>query len=165
MRRKDRETSRDLALSITDKCSHSTVATINEDGSPYCIPLSLARQGEWLYFHTAKEGHKIDNLRRSTKVCVSCVGDVKAIPGDFSIEFESVIINGTALEVTDPEEKIHALRLISIRYTPDNMRDFDGAVKRNFDATGVWKIHIDEISGKQKKLDKDGNVIKFGQGG
>ena len=154
MRRKDRELSRDLALSVADKCAYSTVATINEDGSPYCIPLSLARKGEWLYFHTAKEGHKIDNLRRSNKVCVSCAGEIKVVPGDFSIEFESAVINGIASEVTDEEEKISALRLISIRYTPDNMAAFDKEVKQSLDKTGVWKIHIDDISGKAKKLNK-----------
>ena len=154
MRRKDREISRDQALSIADKCAYSVIATVNADGSPYCIPLSLARKGEWLYFHTAKEGHKIDNLRRCNKVCVSCADGIKAIPGDFSIEYESAVINGTASEVTDGEEKISALRLISLRYTPDNMAAFDGEVKQNFEKTGVWKIHIDEISGKAKKTDR-----------
>ena len=154
MRRKDRELSRDLALSVTDKCACSVVATVNEDGTPYCVPLSLARKGEWLYFHTAKEGHKIDNLRRYNKVCVSCADGIKAIPGDFSIEYESALINGTASEVTDEEEKISALRLISLRFTPDNMAAFDKEVKQSLDKTGVWKIHIDEISGKAKKLNK-----------
>ena len=163
MRRKDRELPRDLALSIADTCAYSVMATVNTDGSPYCVPLSLAREGEWLYFHSAKEGQKIDNLKYRNLVCISCVGNVKAVPGDFSIEFESAIIYGTAHEVTDRDEKINALRLISIRYTPNNMPAFDEAVKQNFDITGIWKVHIDEISGKQKKLDNDGREIKYAQ--
>ena len=126
------------------------MATVNPDGSPYCIPLSMAREGEWLYFHSAPEGQKIDNLRRQNRVCISCTGDLRPAPGEFSIGFESAVINGTALEVTDREEKIHALRLISRRYTPDNMAAFDDAIEKSLDITGVWKIHIDEISGKGK---------------
>ena len=163
MRRKDREMPRDFALAIADKCAYSVLATVNPDGSPYCIPLSMAREGEWLYFHCAKEGHKIDNLRYNNRVCVSCVGDVKAVPDDFSTEFESAIISGAASEITDREEKILALRLISERYTPGNMPAFDEAVRQSLDKTGVWKIHIDEISGKRKKLGSDGKDMQHGR--
>ena len=152
MSRKDREMPGDLALALTDKCAYAVMATVNPDGTPYCVPLSPAREGEWLYFHCAKEGHKIDNIRRNDKVCVSCVGDVKAIPGKFSIEFESAVINGAASEITDREEKIHALAIISRRYTPDNMAAFDVEIQKMIDRTAVWKIHIDGISGKARKL-------------
>ena len=163
MRRKDREMPGEFALAIADKCAYSVMATVNPDGTPYCIPLSMARESEWLYFHCAKEGQKIDNLRYGNRVCVSCVGDVKITSGDFSTEFESAIINGTATEVTGREEKINALRLICERYTPDDMPAFDEAVRRSLDLTGIWKIHIDGISGKRKKLDKDGKEMKYGR--
>ena len=151
MRRSDREKPRDFALEVTDKCAYSVMATVNADGSPYCIPLSLAREGEWLYFHCALEGHKIDNLRSESRVCISCVGDVKVIPREFGIEYESAVINGTAQEITDREEKTRALSIISRRYTPEDMDIFEKELERNFDKTAVWKIHIDGISGKGRK--------------
>ena len=148
MRRKDREKPRDSALAVTDTCLYSVMATVNPDGTPYCVPLSCAREGEWLYFHSALEGHKIDNLRYRNRVCISCVSGVKEIPGVFSIGFESAIIEGTAWEITDREEKIRVLALISRRYTPDNMAAFDAEIEKSLGSTGVWKIHIDGISGK-----------------
>ena len=126
------------------------MATVNPDGSPYCVPLSMVREGEWIYFHSAMEGHKIDNLRNNNKACVCCVGNVRELPDVFSIKFESTIISGTAGEVTDREEKIHALTLISKRYTPTNMSAFDAAIEKSIAVTAVWKIHMDEISGKGK---------------
>ena len=150
MRRKDREQSKDFALAVADNCAYSVLATVNPDGTPYCTPLSMAREGEWLYFHSALVGHKIENLRRQNRVCVSCVGEVKKIPDVFSIGFESAVINGTASEVTEREEKIHALALISRRYTPGHMDAFTAAIEKDLARTGVWKIHIDEISGKGK---------------
>jgi len=150
MRRKDRELSGDAALAVADTCRYAVMATVNPGGTPYCVPLSMAREGEWLYFHSALEGHKIDNLRHQNRVCVSCVGEVRDIPDVFSIGFESAIINGNAQELTEREEKIHALELISRRYTPANMAAFDKAIEQSIDTTGVWKIHIDEISGKGK---------------
>ena len=152
MRRKDREKSRDFALAVADKCFYSVMATVNPDGSPYCVPLFLAREGEWLYFHCAREGHKIDNLRFQNRVSISCVGDTKVIPRKFGLEYESAVINGTAFEITDREEMIRALAVISRRYTPGDMDIFDKAVERDLGRTAVWKIHIDEISGKGRKL-------------
>ena len=151
IRRKDRELPGELALAVVDICVYSVMATVNPDGSPYCIPLSMAREGEWLYFHSAKEGHKIDNLKKDSRVCISCVGEVKAVPGNFSLYYESAVINGRALEIDNREEKIRALRLISRRYTPDNMAAFDEAIEKSLETTGVWKVHIDEISGKGRK--------------
>jgi nitroimidazol reductase NimA-like FMN-containing flavoprotein (pyridoxamine 5'-phosphate oxidase superfamily) len=151
MRRKDRELPKDAALAVADNCAYSVMATVNPDGTPYCVPLSMAREGEWLYFHCAMEGHKIDNLKSRSQVCVSCVGEVKPVPGEFTITYESAIISGPASEVTDREEKIRALALISRRYTPANMAAFDDVIEKTIDRTAVWKIHIDEISGKANR--------------
>jgi nitroimidazol reductase NimA-like FMN-containing flavoprotein (pyridoxamine 5'-phosphate oxidase superfamily) len=148
MRRKDREKPREFALAVTDKCAYAVMATVNPDGSPYCIPLSITREDEWLYFHCAQEGQKIDNLRHQNKVCVTCVGNVRVIPKAFGLEYESAVINGTAEEIIDKEEKIRALAIISRRYTPDDMDGFNEAIERSIDRTAVWKIHIDGIFGK-----------------
>jgi nitroimidazol reductase NimA-like FMN-containing flavoprotein (pyridoxamine 5'-phosphate oxidase superfamily) len=150
MRRKDRERDRDFAESITDKCLFASLATISEDGSPYCVPLTIVRDGEWIYFHSAKEGHKIDNLKNQSRVCLSCVGDVNEPPDNFTAEYESAIIFGKAEEVLDDKEKIHALRILCQRHTPSNMAVFYKAIERSLTVTGIWKIHIDEISGKQR---------------
>ncbi|MCL2601490.1 MAG: pyridoxamine 5'-phosphate oxidase family protein [Treponema sp.] len=150
MRRTDREKPREFALDVVDRCAYSVLATVNPDGAPYCVPLSLAREGEWLYFHSAHEGHKIDNLRGNNRVCVCCVGDINEAPGEFSIRYESAIVKGVALEITDSKEKIHALKCISVRYTPKIMADFDKEIEKNLHRTGVWKIRIDEITGKGK---------------
>ena len=152
VRRKDREINREEALAVVDKCAYSTMATVSSDGTPYCIPLSMVREGEWLYFHCATEGHKIDNLRHQSRVCISCVGNVKPFPGAFSLEYESAVINGNASEVTGQEEKLNALKLISQRYTPDHMPAFDEYVEKMIDKTMVWKIHIDEINGKGRRV-------------
>ena len=151
MRRKDRELSKEAALEVIDRSAYSVMATVNSDGTPYCIPISPVRDGEWLYFHSALEGQKLDNIRRYDRVCVSCVGEQKAIPGKFALKFESAVIEGSAQEIVDREEKLRALRLISERYAPDNMAAFDKAIESDYDLTSVWKIHMDEISGKARR--------------
>jgi nitroimidazol reductase NimA-like FMN-containing flavoprotein (pyridoxamine 5'-phosphate oxidase superfamily) len=152
MRRKDREMPREFAERVIDKCRYGVLATVNPDGSPYCVPLSPAREGEWIYFHCAHEGHKIDNLKNEARVCLSCVGETRIPPGKFTIEYESAVVFGSAVEVLEDAEKIHALHLICERYTPGNMAAFDDTVRKDPELADIWKIRIETITGKQNRL-------------
>ena len=49
---------KEWAINIVDKCEWATLSTIDTDGMPYCIPLSIARIDNVIYFHCAKEGKK-----------------------------------------------------------------------------------------------------------
>ena len=147
MRRQDKEVSRDIALEIIDRCSYGTLATIGE--MVYAVPLSMARDGETLYFHGAKEGHKTANLNQNPSCCVSFVGQTNIPEGEFNISYESATVFGKAVEVTEKGEKIHALKVISEKYTPNNMANFDKVVEGAISCVAVWKISIDTVTGKK----------------
>jgi nitroimidazol reductase NimA-like FMN-containing flavoprotein (pyridoxamine 5'-phosphate oxidase superfamily) len=151
MRRKDREESRETALQVIDKAPFAVMATTDSDGCPYCTQLSFVRDGEILYFHCALSGHKIDNLKRDPRVCVSFTGEISFPENDFTVVYESAIVTGTAVEVTVDEEKIRGLRLLCERFTPKNMPAFDNAIAKSLAVTGVWKIRIEEVSAKRRK--------------
>ena len=163
MRRKDREMDEGFALSVADKCEYAVMAMTGDDQMPYCLPVTIVRDGNAIYFHSAKEGRKIDILKSNPSVCMTCVGDTYRTPDKFTTEFESAVIYGSASEVTDDQEKIHALRLLCMRHTPTNMHMFDASIERSLPRTGVWKIEIDQITGKRKKYDKDGVEMKYGR--
>jgi nitroimidazol reductase NimA-like FMN-containing flavoprotein (pyridoxamine 5'-phosphate oxidase superfamily) len=150
MRRKDRERDRNFAEEVVDRCRYAVLATVNDDGSPYCVPLSIVRDGERIYFHCAREGRKIDNLKGRNRVCLACVGNVEEPPDHFTVVYESAIVFGAAEEVLEDEEKVRALRLLCERHSPANMAAFEDELARGYPVTAVWKIHIEEISGKQR---------------
>lgn len=178
MRRKDREMDKDFAYGVVDKSEYGTLATVNEDGQPYCIPVSAVRKNDKIYFHCAKIGTKIDNIKSNSKVCMSFVGNVH-VPVEFNenkveengrvsdtrftTEFESAIIFGTAMEVEDIEEKISALRSISEKFTPHDMPYFEAYMSASLSVTNVIRIDIEHITGKRKKFDKNGVEMKFGR--
>ncbi|MDR1074691.1 MAG: pyridoxamine 5'-phosphate oxidase family protein [Treponema sp.] len=149
MRRKDREMDGEFAKQVIDKAAFATLATVNEDGTPYCVPLCPVRDGDYIYFHCALEGKKISNMRARPKVCLSFVGAAAAPEGTFTMSYESAVASGVAEEALDADEKICALERICKRYTPGNMAAFDKAIARSLSVTGVWKVRIDEISGKK----------------
>ena len=148
MRRKDRERDREFGISVIDECEYGTVAIQADE--PYCLPLSLVRIGNDLYFHCALEGKKLDLLRGNNAVWVSFVGENKAAQDDFTTYFRSAMVKGTAEEVTDDGEKVAALRALCEKLTPGHMPAFDSEVARSFAVTDIWKIHIDEITAKEK---------------
>jgi nitroimidazol reductase NimA-like FMN-containing flavoprotein (pyridoxamine 5'-phosphate oxidase superfamily) len=151
MRRKDRERDRSFAEGVVDTCRYAVLATVNDDGSPYNVPLSIVRQGEWIYFHCAREGHKTGNLKQRNRVCLACVGKAEEPPDHFTVVYESAIVFGSAEEVLEEGEKVRALRLLCERHSPANMAAFDDEMAREYQATAVWKIHIEEISGKERR--------------
>lgn len=163
MRRKDREMDRDFALGVLDRCEYAVLATSDGEGRPYCIPVTIVRRNEVLYIHSALEGQKVHNLRGNRNVCLTAAGDTKIAKDQFTTEFESAVVFGTAEEVTEEAEKIEALRLLCLRHVPTNMHRFDEAVRASLHRTGVWKIHMDTVTGKRKKFDKDGVEMKFGR--
>ena len=120
MRRKDREMSREFALAVMDKCEWTVVSFVTPEGEPYAVPVSAVREGDVLFFHTAKEGRKIDCIAHSPAVHVVCVGDVERAKDKFTTGYECAMADGVCREVTDDAEKLHALRLIAEKYTPEH---------------------------------------------
>ena len=49
------------------------------------------------------------------------------------------------------ELMIRALRLLCQRHTPDNMEGFSRAIAKSLGRTGVWRITVEEITGKAKR--------------
>lgn len=151
MRRKDREIDAQAALAVVDKCGYGVLSMVSREGRPYCVPLSIVREEDRIYFHCATQGEKTELLRENPQVCMACVGNVCPVPDKFTTEYESAIVRGTAEEVLTEEEKIHALLLLCRRHTPSNMEAFDGVVANSLACTAVWSIRIESVTGKQNK--------------
>ena len=153
MRRLDREQDRQFALSLIDRCTHGVMALSTGEDTPYCLPLSFVRVGDDLYFHCAAQGRKLELLRRCSSVCVTFVGADRPHfqpPAMYSTYFQSAVVTGTAVELLDPEEKREALRALCQKLTPDCMDGFGAAMEKSLSVTSVWKIRMEEVSGKAK---------------
>ena len=164
MRRIDREMPESFARMVLDTCEWATLSMTDPEGAPYGVCVNIVRDGDSLYFQSAKQGRKAECLRHEPRVFLSAVGETFRPPDRFTLEYESATVRGTAVEVTDEKEKIHALRLLCERYTPTNMANFEEAVSRSLFRTAVWRIAIAEMTGKRKKTDASGKELKFAGG-
>jgi nitroimidazol reductase NimA-like FMN-containing flavoprotein (pyridoxamine 5'-phosphate oxidase superfamily) len=119
---------------------------------PYIVPMNFGYDGKSLFFHCAKEGRKIDILRRNDKVCFEVDLDTEVVKGDvackWSMRYRSVEGVGRAVMVHDAEGKRHGLNLIMSHYSKG---PFEYA-ERGFDLALVIRVDIESISGKRSQL-------------
>lgn len=169
MRRKDRQMGKDFGLYVIDKAAYCTLSTLYQEDI-YSLPLSFARVEDYIYIHGAQEGTKVLAFESNTTVNLVFVCDLKVPdeltndqirsftqPGKvisqvFTTEYASTIARGKISPCTDDEDKIKGLRAICLKYTPDKMEFFDQAIALSLNRTNLWKISLDEISAKRKKL-------------
>lgn len=151
MRRKERREDEDFAFEVLDKAGFAVLSMIDADGLPYCLPISAVRIGEKLYFHSAESGRKSEAMLNDPNVCITAAVDVVSAEDKFTTYFKSAVVRGKAVKVTDDKEKIAALKAICERFTPSNMPDFSNAIKMSLPRTAVWRIDIENATGKQKK--------------
>lgn len=151
MRREERREDEKFAFEVLDKADFAVLSMIDADGLPYCLPISAVRIGEKLYFHSAESGRKSEAMLKNPNVCITAAVDVVSAEDKFTTYFKSAIVRGKAVRVTDDEEKITALKAICERFAPTNMPDFPNAIKMSLSRTAIWRIDIENATGKQKK--------------
>ncbi len=149
MRKASRQKDASWALEVFDKAPFVTVSMTRPDGTPYGLPLSLVRRDDTtFYFHCADEGEKLDCLAFNPVVSLSavskCTPKFEEEKGNFTEYYHSAVAVGKAAIVTDPEEKIEALRLLCLRFLPGYMDHFDEAINRSLARTTIVRITLNE---------------------
>lgn len=122
------------------------------EGQPYVIPTLHARIGDLLYVHGSSASRTVRALREGIQACVTVTlldGIVLARSVfEHSINYRSVVVLGTATQVTDPDEKNAALKAFTEKLLPGRWADARQPTRKELKATGVLSLPIDEASAK-----------------
>ena len=154
MRRKDREVRKLTAIEeIIRRCRVCRVAYQDAHGLTI-VPLSFGyamNEGQLtLYFHSAKEGRKVDAFTRGADVAFEMDGAMEIVEGSVACEYgctyESIVGNGRAGVVTDEAEKCRALSLIMRQQTG---REFAFA-REQAQSVAVLRIEASSFTGKRR---------------
>ena len=152
MRRKDREVQ--TAAEIFDMLNRCDTVRIAMHGEkyPYVVPVSFGAEmvgGKVvIYFHCARKGMKLDLLKADPHVCVEGDRFIKVETTDHGIttRYESVIGFGECSVVSDPDEVIHGLKLLTEHY---GYMDYSLESCRSLEVLYVGRIVLDEMTGKR----------------
>jgi nitroimidazol reductase NimA-like FMN-containing flavoprotein (pyridoxamine 5'-phosphate oxidase superfamily) len=123
-----------------------------QDGQPYVIPTAFGRVGDSIYLHGSAASRALRQLGTGIQACVTVTltdGIVLARTAfNHSFNYRSVVILGTATEVTDPDEKETALRIFTERLIPGRWDDIRWPTRKELKATSVLVMPLDEVSAK-----------------
>lgn len=151
IRRKDRAMAEEGCMKVLSEAVYGTLSTVDEDGTPYGIPLSFVWHEKAVYFHCACEGHKIDNIARSPRVCFSAAAGVQAVyKGNFTTCYSSVVVIGTVRAV-EGDEKDDALKALCLKYLPEHSDKIERNIEASCAKTAVYAIVPELITGKERR--------------
>ncbi|WRS27993.1 pyridoxamine 5'-phosphate oxidase family protein [Oscillospiraceae bacterium MB08-C2-2] len=150
MRRKDRSLGQAETEQVLRKGEYGVLSTVAADGEPYGIPINYVYHNGAIYFHCALAGSKLANISHESRVSFCVVGETQVLPNDFTTNYESAIVFGTACEASG-EEKQQALTAIIGKYCLDNLETGVYYIEKMLPRTKVIKIMPSHISGKANK--------------
>jgi uncharacterized protein len=123
-----------------------------DEGQPFVIPSAYARVGDRLVIHGAASSRMIEALAGGAPACVTVTlldGLVLARSGfHHSMNYRSVVVVGTATEVSDLAEKRRALDAIVEHVAPGRAASVRPPSENELRATRVVTLPLDEASAK-----------------
>lgn len=121
MRRFKQQITESECLEVLKNETRGVLALHGEEGYPYAIPMNhwYSEENGKLYFHGAKEGHKIDSLLKNDKVCYTVFDKGYRKEGEWALNVKSVVIFGRIKTVTDKDEQIKICTNLCKKFTDD----------------------------------------------
>jgi nitroimidazol reductase NimA-like FMN-containing flavoprotein (pyridoxamine 5'-phosphate oxidase superfamily) len=150
MRRKDKEIiDCHLIERILTEAHIIRLAMVDED-EPYLVAMNYAYIDGHLYMHSAKEGKKIEILKKSNKVAFQTEIGVELVLNEENCScgtrYLSVFGRGKAFFIDENQEKKQALDAIMTKYARKVAFEYPAEV---FDRTLVIKVEIEFMTGKK----------------
>ena len=154
LRRADRAMTDEEMLQALDRGVVGRLATVNEDGSPYCVPLLYIWADNLVFLHgTSARGHLQANVTREPRVCFELdepdeVFDYGRFECDSGLAYRSVILFGTIRIAEDTATKQRFCERLMEKYgKPNSIRP------KNFfprlDVISVYAMSVERMTGKQ----------------
>ena len=149
MRRKDKEIKDKDQIEQVIQDARVCHLAVADNGQPYVVPLNFGYRNGVVYFHSAREGRKIDMLKTNPRVCLAFSNPGKVVRGDTACKwgqaFESVIAFGEAHLVEGEDERRAGLDAIMAHYDGPEGEYPESKLK----ITTVIAVTINTMTGKR----------------
>jgi nitroimidazol reductase NimA-like FMN-containing flavoprotein (pyridoxamine 5'-phosphate oxidase superfamily) len=142
------------AHAILDEALVASVGFVQED-RPFVIPMAVARDGERLLLHAASSSRFAGALRAGARICVTVTlldGIVFARSAmHHSLNYRSVVVMGSAIELTSDDEKRTALARVVDHVLPGRSGACRPPDAVELKATSVFALALEEASVKCRR--------------
>ena len=150
MRRIRQQLPDEEALEVLKSAKRGVLSVTGDDGWPYGVWLNpYYREADGrIYFHGAKEGHKIDALRRDARVSFTVIDDGVQDEGGWAYTFRSVVVFGRIEFVEDHSFALELCRELARRFNPSE-EDIEKEIQRAGARVQVMVLIPEHITGKR----------------
>ena len=121
MRRFKQQITTEECKKVLKEEKRAAFSVIGDDGYPYTIPINFYydEADNIIYFHGAKEGHKVDAMNRCDKVCLTVWNQGFKKEGHWEWNPTSVVVFGKVKLVTEKNIFEDRLRKLAAKYYPN----------------------------------------------
>ncbi len=123
-----------------------------QDGQAVVVPMLFGREGETVFLHGARKARVIRLLEETVTACMN-VTHVDALvyarsAFNSSMNYRSATLFGTPRLVENPEDKLHALRVITECTMPGRWDELREPLENEVKKTGIIALDIESASAK-----------------
>lgn len=137
-------------IRILEKGASGVLALSGDDGYPYAIPISYVYNDSKLYFHSARNGHKIDAVRQCQKASFCVIEQDHIVPEKYTTFYRSAIAFGRIRILEEEAEIRDSIEMLAVKYHPvDTPEGRLQAISRDFNRLCMIELSIEHLSGKE----------------
>ncbi len=149
MRRAKQQISYEECITLLKTETRGVLSLMGDNGYPYGIPLNhyFCEEDGKIYFHGAKEGHKIDSINNCNKVCYTVFDKGYRKEGEWALNVKSVVVFAKINFVTDENKAKEICSKLCRKFTDDEeylKRELEHALSRVL----CLELTPEHISGK-----------------
>lgn len=148
MRRNKQLLSLEDTIAVMDRCTNGVFACLGDEDYPYAVPLSYVYLNGKIYFHSAKDGHKIDAIAKYPKVSFSVIDEDTIVSEEYTTYFRSVIAFGKA-RIVEGDERLEAFKALVKKYSGDQPEDARNKEVAECSRAYIIAIDVEHITGKE----------------
>lgn len=140
------------SISLLKQQPRGVLSLMGDDGYPYGVPIDhwYNEEDGRIYFHSGKEGHKVDAIGRCDKASFCVCDEGYRLEGDWALNIKSVIVFGRIRIIEDHCKALELTRSLSRKYTSD-----EAYIQKEIDSYGdevlVFALEPEHITGKITK--------------
>ena len=158
MRRIKQEMPRSRCEDVLERGTSGILAVMGDEDYPYAVPLSYVYRDSKIYFHCAKNGHKLDAIAKNNKVSFCVIDQDVVVPEKYTTNYRSVIVFGRA-RVLEGEEKKWALLELALKYVPEGGEENRAAAEKELSRVCMVEIEVEHMTGKEGRTIVQKDII------
>jgi len=144
-------TDKNAIESIIRDCQVCYVGMVDCDNSPYVVPFNFGYEDGYIYLHSAREGRKMDILKKNNRVCVvfstghELRHQSEGVACSYSMKYMSVMAFGYVEFIEDYDQKVEILNKVMMHYTSKEFTYNAPSIRE----VSTYRVVINEITGKK----------------